>query len=107
MKRKQPDEEESVGTFNGNIGTTRTRVCAKLLSHGQLFAIVWAVACQAPLFMAFSRQDYWSGLSCHPPGDVPYSGIKLVLLMSPALAVGFFTTSANQETTDYWTPTQF
>ena len=34
------------------------------------------VACQAPLSMEFSRQDYWSGLSCPPPGDIPNPGIK-------------------------------
>ena len=92
------------------IQGANTLISACLLScfsRVRLFATLQIVACQAPLFMAFSRQDYWSGLSCHPPGDVPYSGIKLVLLMSPALAVGFFTTSANQEATDYWTPTQF
>ena len=33
----------------------------KSLSHVQLFAIPWTVACQAPLSMEFSRQDYWSG----------------------------------------------
>ena len=38
----------------------------------------------------FSRQEYWSGLPCPPPGDLPNPGIELV---SPALAGGFFTTS--------------
>ena len=38
-------------------------VCVKLLSHVQLFAILWTIACQAPLSMGFSRQEYWSG--CH------------------------------------------
>ena len=40
-----------------------------------------------------SRQEYWSGLQCSP-GDVPDLGIELRPLMSPALAGGFFTTSA-------------
>ena len=35
----------------------------------------WTVACQTPLFMAFSRQEYWNGLLCPPPGDFPDSGI--------------------------------
>ena len=35
-----------------------------------LFATPWAVAHQAPLFMGFSRQEYWSGLPCPPPGDL-------------------------------------
>ena len=31
----------------------------------------WTVACQAPLSMGFSRQQYWSGLSFPSPGDLP------------------------------------
>ena len=41
------------------------------LSHVQLFAILWTVACQAPLSTEFSRQEYWSGLLCPPSGDLP------------------------------------
>ena len=40
------------------------------------------------------HQEYWSGLPCPPPGDLPDPEIKLLSLMSPALAGGFFTTSA-------------
>jgi len=36
--------------------------------------------------MGFSRQEYWSGLPCPPPGDLPNPRIELVSLMSPALA---------------------
>ena len=43
--------------------------------------------------MGFSRQEYRSGLSCPPPGDLPNPGIELTSLTSPALAGGFFTTS--------------
>ena len=43
---------------------------------------------QAPLSMGFSRQEYWSGLSCPPPGDLPDSGTEAVSLASPALQVG-------------------
>ena len=42
----------------------------------QLFATLWTVAHQAPLSMGFSRQEYWSGLPCPPPGDLPDPGIK-------------------------------
>ena len=42
----------------------------------QLFATLWTVACQAPLYMGFSRQEYWSGLPCPPSGDLPDTGIK-------------------------------
>ena len=50
------------------------------------------VACQAPLSMEFSRQEYWSGLPCPTPGDLPDPGIKPMSLSSPALVGGFFTT---------------
>ena len=46
-----------------------------------------------PLAMKFSRQEYWSGLPCPPPGDLPYLGIEPTSLKSPALAEKFFTTS--------------
>ena len=48
--------------------------------------------------MGFSRQEYWSGLPCPPLGDLPYPGIELKSPVSPALAGGFFTTSATWET---------
>ena len=46
------------------------------LSHVQLFVTLWTVACQAPLSMGFSRQEYWSGLPCPSPGDLPDPGIE-------------------------------
>ena len=36
----------------------------------------WIVACQAPLSIEFSRQEYWRGLPCPPPGDLPDPGIE-------------------------------
>ena len=39
-------------------------------------AIPWTIACQAPLSMEFSRQEYWSGLPFPSPGDLPDPGIK-------------------------------
>ena len=51
-------------------------------------ATLWTVGHQSPLSMEFSRQEYWSGLLCPPPGDLPYLGIKLASLMSPSLADG-------------------
>ena len=50
--------------------------CCLLLSRVQLCATPWSVAPQAPLSMGFSRQEYWSGLPCPPPGDLPHPGIK-------------------------------
>ena len=64
---------------------------------GGLFATPWTVACQAPLSMGFPRQEYWSGLPCPPPGDLPEQGIKPSSLMFPTLAGRFFTTSATWE----------
>ena len=52
----------------------------------------WTVALQVPLSMGFSWQEYSSGLSCSPPGDLPYPGIEPMFLKSPALACRFFTT---------------
>ena len=65
------------------------------LSRVRLFATPWAVARQALLSMGFPRQEYWSGLPFHPPGDVPDPGTEP---KSPALAGRFFTTSATWET---------
>ena len=58
---------------------------------------LWIVAHQAPLSMGFSRQEYWSGLPCSPPGNLPDPGIEPAFLLSPALAGGFFTTAATWE----------
>ena len=66
-------------------------------SRVRLCVTPWTVACQAPLSMAFSREEYWSGLPCPPPGDLPNPRIEPTCLMSPALAGGFFTTSATWE----------
>ena len=67
-------------------------------SHAQLVATLWTVAHRAPLSMGFSRQEYWSGLLCPTPGDLPAPESKPTSLMSPALAGGFFTTSTAWET---------
>ena len=58
-----------------------------MLSHFQLFATPWTVACQTPLFMGFSRQEFWSGLPFPPPGDLPNPGIEPISPASPVLQV--------------------
>ena len=63
-------------------------------SHIQLFVTRWTVTCQALLFMGFFWQEYWSGLPCPPPGDLPNPRIKPMSLIPPALAGRFFITSA-------------
>ena len=45
-------------------------------SHVRLCSTLWTVACQAPLSMGFSRQAYWSGLPCPPPGDLLNPGVE-------------------------------
>ena len=62
-------------------------------SHVQLVATLWTVDHQVPLSMGFSRQEYWSGLPCPPPGDPPNPRTEPWSLMSPALAGEFFTTN--------------
>ena len=69
-------------------------VCAQLLSHTWLFAIPWAIACQAPLSMEFFRQEYWSGLPFLPLGELPDPGFEPTSPASPALAGRFFTTES-------------
>ena len=75
--------------------------CAKVLacvhsyfSCAQLSVTLWTVAHQVPLSMGLSRYEYWSGLPCPPPGDLPNPEIKPVSLTSPALTDGFLTTNA-------------
>ena len=62
-----------------------------------LFETLMITALQAPLSVGFSRQEHWSGLSFLSLGDLSYPGIEPMVLMSPALAGGFFTTSTTWE----------
>ena len=62
-----------------------TQIGACMLScfnRVQLFANVWTVARQASLSMEYSRQEYWNGLPCPSPRNLPNPGIKP---KSPAL----------------------
>ena len=71
-----------------------------MLSHFSsvlLFVTLWIIAHQAPLSLGFSRQEYWSGLLCPPPGDIPDPGIEPMSLLSLASAGVFFTTSTTWE----------
>ena len=58
---------------------------------------LWTVARQAPLFMGFCRQEYWSGLLCPSPGDFPDPGIEFASPMSPASIDGFPGNSAGKK----------
>ena len=55
-------------------------------------ATPWTVACQAPLAMEFTRQEYWTGLSFPTSGDLLDPGIEPTSLAPPVLVGGFFTT---------------
>ena len=66
-------------------------------SRVRLSETLWTVAHQAPLSTGFSRQEYWSGLPCPSPRNLPYPGTEPSSLTSPALAGRFFTTSATWE----------
>ena len=71
--------------LNRNLKHIHITICPCMLSHFchvQLFVTIWTVAHQAPLFMGYFRQEYWSGLPCPPPGDLPKPGIEPVSFVS-------------------------
>ena len=82
--------------LNKHLSMTCSAVC--MLSRVQLFMTPTDSTLQVPLSKGFSRQEYWSGLPCSPPGDLPDPGIELASLTSPASAGGFFTTSVTCST---------
>ena len=63
--------------------------------HAQLLQLcltLWTVACQSPLPIGFSGQEYWKGLSCPSLGDLPHPGTELAFPAAPALRKDSFTT---------------
>ena len=80
----------------GHAGSKSQRWSCMLseFSHVRPFVIPWTVAPQIPLFMGFSRQEYWSRFPCPSPGGLPDPGIKPMSLLSPTMGGQFFTTSA-------------
>ena len=63
-----------------------------LFSRGWLFVTSWTVACQAPLSMGFSRQEYWNGMPSPSLGDLPEPAVTPASPVSPSLAGRLFTT---------------
>ena len=61
-------------------------------SNAWLFVTLWAVACQAPLSMGFSRQEYQSGLPCPPSGESSQPRDRTHISCGSYIAGGFFTT---------------
>ena len=82
----QPYEEECVHAF-----------VLSHLSHVQLFATLWTVACQAPCPWDSPGKDIGVGCNALLQGDLPNPRIKPSSLTAPALADGFFTTSTTWE----------
>ena len=67
---------------------------ACMLSHFScvcLFATLWTAARQATLSMGFSRQEYWRGLPCSPPGDLPDPRVRTCVSCGSFIVGGFFT----------------
>ena len=89
--------------MNGWTGRSRPTVreikwpLLLLLSHFsrvRLYATPWAAARQVPLSTGLCRREYWNGLPCPSPGDLPNPAVESVSFTSPALAGWFFTNSA-------------
>ena len=96
--RLTPVKEETNRSVKQNKKPMCMCMCMQShFSHVQLFATLWTVARQAPLSMGFSRQEYWSGVPCPPPGDLSDSGIEPRSSGPPLLVGEFFTTSATWE----------
>ena len=86
LKKKSLKKEKEIYNLKAKSGCS-----CSVAQACRLFATPWTVTLQAPLFMGFSRQEYWSGLSFVPLENLPDLGIKSTSLESPALAGRFFT----------------
>ena len=75
-KARTPHWNQNRSPPCSSLVTLSMHVCAQLLSRVRLLVTPWTVALQAPLSMGFPRQEYWSGLPCPPPGDLPDPGIE-------------------------------
>ena len=80
-RHKSPEDRDTVSRWTHSMN---------ILSHVRPFATPWTVAHHTPQSMGFPRQEYWSGLPCPPPGDLPDPGIKCACLVSPALVGRFW-----------------
>ena len=86
-----------LSSFNSFLSLVEISCVLSYLSPVRLFVTPWTVACQPPLSMGFSRQEYWSGLPCPPPGDLSDPRIEPGTPQSPALPGGFFITGTTWE----------
>ena len=94
--RSHPGRERGTMATDYNVGTRGAPSTELQSSPGlvlQSLSLVWLFAtCLAPLSMGFPRQEYWSGLPCPSPGDLPNPGIEPASPAAFALADKFFTT---------------
>ena len=92
-----------MGPFLSVLGKARrpeSSVCTHVLSHVPFLATLWTVACQSPLFMEFSRQDYWSGLPFPSPRDLPDPGNEPMSPAAPALQVNSLLSEPSEKPRD-------
>ena len=66
------------------------RCMESCFSRVRLFVTLWTAACQAPLSMEFSREEYWSGVPCPPAADLPNLGTEPESLMAPGRGVLYY-----------------
>ena len=105
---EEPGRLQSMGSQRvGHDWATSVLAKGQMLCVWSLFSHVWlfvtrrTMALQAPLSMGFSRQKYWSGLPCPPPGDLPDPGIEPETHTTHAWAGRFFTTSTTWKAARY------
>ena len=77
-----------------------SRQCLRAKSLQPCLALCYPMDCNASgsSVSGFSGQEYWSGLPCLPPGNLPDQGVEPESLIPPAMAGGFFPTSAGWDT---------
>ena len=92
--------------FISSFSFVAVHVCMLIcFSHVRLFDPMDYIACQAPLSMWFSRQEYWSELPCPSPGDLPNPEIQPMSSVSPVVTGRFFTRRAIREARSSYTLT--
>ena len=90
MKNTRDDEQMEEYNWIVIVQTHLKVVCCVCMAthHVQLFVTPWTAACQAPLSMECSRQEYWSELSFPSSEDLPDPGVEPIF---PAFTGEFFT----------------
>ena len=84
MSEKALQTAEKTREVKGKGEQERSVHFSSVTQSCPIFATLWTVTRQAPLCEGFSRQEYWSGLPCPPPGDLPNPEAKPTSLISLA-----------------------